>query len=146
MNLSTHITRRNPLPLDRMFDDFFGPALGYGHYSGDNSYTWTPRTDVSADGDAYLFSFDLPGVKKEDIDISVESGVLTVSGERHDTFEETDKANVYRRESIYGSFSRSFKLPSDGTPDGVEATYHDGVLTVRVPKAEEVKARKIAVS
>jgi HSP20 family protein len=89
-------------------------------------------------------SFDLPGVKRDDIKIDFKDGNLTVSGERKSETEKKEKSS-YRSERFYGSFSRSFQLPAGVKPDQVEAHYADGVLRVTVPKAEAAKAQQIKI-
>lgn len=127
--------------IDHVFDDFFRP-LGE-----ERTALWNPRVDFSETDDAYLIRADIPGVKKEDIDINVQDGTLSISGERHQESTETDeKHNILRAERSVGRFYRSFSLPSTVDVDAIEAKVEDGVLNVRVPKAEEVKPRKIEVA
>lgn len=135
--------------IDRVFDDFFRP------FGEERTSLWNPRVDFSETDDAYLIHADIPGVKKEDIDIDVQDslprtgsgGTLSISGERHQESAETDKKhNVLRAERAVGRFYRSFSLPSTVDVDAIEAKVEDGVLNVRVPKAKEVKPRKIEVA
>jgi len=100
--------------------------------------------DIDETDDAYVMSFDVPGMDKKNISVEVEDGVITVSGERKS--EETKKENGYTyRERRMGSFSRSFKLPSSVKESEVVAKVKDGTLEVRLPKAPEAKPKRISV-
>ena len=94
------------------------------------------RTDVSDTGEAYKLECELPGFKKEDIQINNENDCLTLSAERHSN-EEDKKTNFIKRERVYGSFTRSFDV-SGVDVDAIEASYNDGVLTVTLPKRAEL--------
>ena len=136
----TRELRQMQREVDRLFDNF----LSNGSNGETESAVWTPRVDLAETEDAYLIHLDVPGLKREDLDISVHNGTLTVSGERkHEVKEE--KANFVRMERAYGRFYRSFTLPARVVADAIEATYADGVLDIRVPKAEESKPRRIDV-
>ena len=129
--------------FDRVFDNFWNDA----DFVSDTqtSRTWVPAIDIYEGTEAFLATADLPGLKKEDIEISIEDNVLTVSGERK--FEESKDNGTFRRvERAYGSFRRSFTLPRGVDPAKVEAKFEDGVLTLNIPKSEMSKSRKIAVS
>lgn len=106
---------------------------------------FAPTCDIHETDSHYLMSFDLPGVKKEDIKIDLQDGTLTVSGERKEECEKKGK-NQCRSERFYGSFSRSFQLPAGIKAEQVEASYAEGVLRLAVPKAEALKAQPIKVS
>ena len=95
--------------------------------------------------DAYRIQVELPGLSKEDVQITLENSVLRLSGERK--FEkDTKKENYHRIERTYGTFSRSFALPTQVSSDKVEAKFEDGVLSIVVPKAEQAKPRRIAIA
>jgi HSP20 family protein len=105
---------------------------------------WTPQVDIYEDKNAIALEADLPGVKPEDVKISLENFKLTVSGERK--FEHEENQNSWHRaERGYGSFTRSFSLPTSVNVDGVKAEFKNGVLRITLPKREEVKARQIQV-
>jgi HSP20 family protein len=106
---------------------------------------WHPAVDVLESKDSYLIRAELPGMKREDIKVEVKDGILTVSGERKS---ETPAEGVeYRHvERAAVKFRRSFSLPETVKHDGIEATYRDGVLEIRVPKEEQAKPRQIEVS
>lgn len=132
--------------FNRIFDDAFGdlftPVVRGEEVSNRN---WLPAVDVAETADGLTLYAELPGLSREDVDITLENNVLTVRGERK--FEKDAKEeNFHRIERAYGAFSRSFTLPNNVKNDGVEATFKDGVLTVRIPKAEEAKSRKIAIA
>ena len=106
---------------------------------------WTPAVDIHEEEEAYVITADLPGLKKDDVQITLEDHTLTVSGER--TFGgSVDKDSYKSLERGYGKFSRSFSLPRHADSTKVEAQFTDGVLTVRVPKSEATKSRKIEIS
>ena len=152
-----HLVRRNtPTTLsgdpffrnfDRLFsDDLFRP-FGFMARPNDDlgQAGWLPAVDVRESDDAFVFTAELPGIAREEVDITVEDGILTLKGERR--FNEQDEQKSYRRiERAYGSFSRSFRLPSAVDAERIAAAFENGVLTVTVPKAELAKARKITIS
>ena len=125
--------------LDQLVDSFFGDS-----WSAVASSAWTPQVDVEETPEAFKFRADLPGLTRKDITISVENNRLTIRGERK---KETDEksARLHRVERVYGSFSRSFRLPATVLADKVEASYREGVLEITVPKADEVKPREIEI-
>ena len=96
-------------------------------------FDWTPSIDVSETPTAYLIKAELPGVKKEDVHLDLEKSVLTITGERKQEQEHKDE-KFHRVESSYGSFMRRFTVPDDANTEGVEATFKDGVLTVKLGK------------
>lgn len=105
---------------------------------------WLPLVDITEDGQAYLIKAELPEVKKEDVKVTVENGVLTISGERK--FEKEEKGKKYHRvERAYGSFMRSFTLPEGAAGDKVSADFKEGILTVHLPKSPEAKPKAIDV-
>jgi HSP20 family protein len=105
---------------------------------------WTPLADITEDDKEYLIKAELPDVRKEDVKVTVENGMLTISGERK--FEKEEKNKKYHRvERAYGSFVRSFTLPEDADASKVKAEFRDGVLTVHLPKSERAKPKQIDV-
>lgn len=118
--------------IDRLFDlsegrEFFG---------------WAPALDVYEDADAFLVKVELPGMKKDEIDLSLHNDTLTISGERKS---EQVNGESSRSERYFGRFQRTFQLPKPVQAEKVEATYKDGILTVRLPKTEESKPKRIDV-
>ncbi len=101
---------------------------------------WSPAVDIAETPEAYSIHAELPGVKKEDVKVSIDEGVLTVSGERRQEQEEKNK-KWHRVERSYGRFERSFTLPSAVNADKVTATYKDGTLNVLVPKTGTTPAK-----
>jgi HSP20 family protein len=106
--------------------------------------TWGPPVDVFEKPDRLVIRAELPGIQKEDMDIRIENGVLTLHGERKRDVDITEE-NAYRMERVYGAFARSFSLPTTVDPTKVEATYKDGVLEVTIPKAETAKPKQIEI-
>jgi len=105
---------------------------------------WSPNVDIFENKDQIVIEAELPGMNREDFDLSVENNVLTLYGERR--FEKKDEGDNYHRvERSYGSFSRSFTLPQSVSAEGANAEFKNGVLRVSLPKREEVKARKIQI-
>lgn len=122
----------------RLFD------IAFPTRSAESLSDWTPSLDAHEDKDKYVVAVEIPGLKKEDISVSVHDGVLTVSGERKSEKNVTE-GTVHRRERICGKFSRSVSLPAAVRADKVGAVYKDGVLTVEIPKAEEAKPKAVEV-
>ncbi len=106
---------------------------------------WAPLVDVIEDEKEYLVKAELPEVKKDDVKITVQDEVLTVSGERTQEKEEKGK-KFHRIERAYGSFSRSFTLPEDADASKIAADFKNGVLTVHLPKSERAKPKSIEVT
>ncbi len=132
--------------FDRLFsDDLFRPLGLLARWNDEIGQSgWLPAVDVRESDDAYVFTAELPGLAKDDVNITLEDSVLTLSGERR--FEEEDEEKNYRRiERAYGTFSRSFTLPSQVDAEHISAKFKDGLLTVTVPKAELAKPRKITI-
>jgi HSP20 family protein len=125
--------------LDHLFDHSFAPVF---RTPGSFSH-WTPALDVFQDKDQFTIVAELPGLKKEDIELSLQDGVLTISGERK---QEKKNEEGYRNERFFGRFQRSVTLPTGVDGNKVKATYEDGLLKVVLPKAEEAKPKKIDVS
>ena len=105
---------------------------------------WAPALDISERKDAYLVTVELPGLKPEDLDITMEDGLLTIQGERQFTAESSEQ-QFHRVERRYGAFRRSITLPAHVMAEGIQASFEDGVLQILVPKAEEAKPRRIQV-
>lgn len=109
-----------------------------------NVGNWTPAVDIHEDENQYTITADLPGVKKEDISLSVHDNVVTIKGERKQETEKQEKG--YRRvERVYGNFQRAFQIPRGVDATKVEAKYENGVLNVVLPKPEAAKPRNIEV-
>lgn len=105
---------------------------------------WSPTVDISETDGEYLIKAELPEVKKDDVKVTLEDGILTIQGERRR--EKDEKTTKYHRvERSYGSFVRSFSLPDQVDENGVKAEYRDGMLNLRIPKSEKAKPRAIEV-
>jgi HSP20 family protein len=106
---------------------------------------WSPSVDIFENKDQIVLEAELPGMSREDFDLSIENNVITLRGERR--FEKKDDSDNYHRvERSYGSFTRSFTLPQTVSVEGATAEYRNGVLRVSLPKREETKARRIEVT
>src|SRR4030088_471426 len=105
---------------------------------------WVPIADITEDEKEYLIKAELPDLKKEDVKVTLENGVLTISGERK--FEKEEKNKKYHRvERAYGTFVRAFTVPDDADPAKVNAEFKDGLLKVHIPKSEQAKPKAIEV-
>ena len=124
--------------LGGFFRDWARPGLTSA-YGG-----WWPSIDVSEQDDRISVKAELPGVKSEDVEVSVHDGMLTIEGEKKEECDDKGEGH-YHCERRYGAFRRDIQLPSGVDTDKVEATCRDGVLTVTVPKTEQAKARRIEV-
>jgi HSP20 family protein len=125
--------------VNRLFD-FSWPSRDSGLFSG-----WSPALDVFDDKDNLVVKVELPGLKKDEIGLSLHDGVLTVSGERKKEHEKKE-GESFRSERYFGKFQRSVTLPTAVDSTKVNASYKDGILTVELPKSEEAKPKQIAVN
>lgn len=126
--------------INRFFEDPFAMTLPTTTlFEG-----WEPSVDVYEDKDKLTVKAELPGMKKEEIDVSLVGNTLTISGERKHE-EERKEGEMYRAERYFGRFQRSIPLSTAADPSKIEASYKDGVLTVTCPKSEEFKAKQIPV-
>ena len=127
----------------------FAHALGlHGQWqgaTGASTPAWAPALDIAERTDAYLMTVELPGVKLDDLEITLEDGLLTIQGERQFTSESSEE-QYHRVERRSGGFRRSITLPAHVTADEVEASIEDGVLRILVPKADEAKPKRIQVT
>ena len=129
---------RPTLTLQREIDQLFNewPA---------RQTAWHPTVDVHEDDNAFVVSAELPGITAEDVKISLEDNVLTISGDKKQEKDEKDP-HYFRTDRTYGSFKRSFRLPTTVDADKITATYKDGVLTIILAKAEDAKPREIPIA
>ena len=144
------ITRYNPFKeleeMEHRLSALFGRAP-LAKNSGKEAMTvaeWAPLVDITEDDKEYLIKAEVPEVKKEDVKVSVQDDVLSISGERKSEKEETGK-KYHRVERAYGSFYRSFTLPEDADGSKVAAEFKDGMLKVHLPKSEKAKPKSIEV-
>ncbi len=137
------LRKRNQLEpwdmMNTMFRNFFNEEDWPGLSS-----QWAPVVDVSENSDEVIVRAEVPGMTKEDIKVTVSDGTLTLTGDKKQ--EKIDKEeNYYRSERSFGSFARTFSLPSTINADKIKAQYKDGVLTVHMPKVEEAKPKQIEI-
>ena len=131
---------------DRLFNLFKNtqPRTGGGEQESLTVSEWTPLVDITEDDKEYLIKAELPEVKKEEVKVTVENGLLTISGDRK--IEKEEKGKRYHRvERAYGSFVRSFSLPDDADGNKVNAEFKEGVLRVHLAKSEHAKPKQIEV-
>jgi len=129
--------------INDLFEDtFVRPRLARAAANGE---VWYPPVDILESKEAYLIRAELPGMKKEDFNLELKEGTLTLSGERK-VEEPANGVEYHRVERLAGKFTRSFFLPQTVKHDAIKATYRDGVLEVYVPKAEEAQPKQITVS
>ncbi len=128
--------------INRLFDDTLRAAS-----EGDEELmrgAWAPAVDIHETGEGFVVTADLPGVKREDIEIDLKDNTLTIKGEKK--FEEkVPKENYIRIERSYGKFVRSFSLPNNIDPGKISAAFKDGTLVLDIPKKEEAKPRQITI-
>ena len=143
------ITRYDPFRDQKSLQDEFNRLFSsnYSRGFGDEGIArgaWTPNVDIFENKDEIVLEAELPGMNREDFELTVENNVLTLRGERR--FEKKDEADNYHRvERAYGAFTRSFTLPQTVSGEGATAEYKNGVLRVVLRKREEVKARRIEI-
>jgi HSP20 family protein len=124
--------------VDRLFDVFFGADREQGH-------RWVPPVDLVEAEQHFVLKADLPGLSEDDVNVEVQDGNLTISGERHAEHESQERG-WYRIERSFGSFNRSLTLPDGVDTDAISARFENGVLEVRIPKPEERKPRRVEIS
>ena len=105
---------------------------------------WAPLVDIAEDSNGYLIKVELPGVDKKDVRVSVEKGVLSISGDRHQEHDEK-KGKIHRIERSYGAFRRSFSVPEDADSAKIAADYKNGILTLHLPKVPETQPKQIEI-
>jgi HSP20 family protein len=152
MNTSNKVITWNPLReidevqnrLSRFFLGGFPNRMGSGEIPSLAVADWSPEVDISEDDDGYLLKADLPEMKKDDVRVTVEDGILSVSGERKSQ-KEDQKKKFHRIERSFGTFRRSFTLPEDTDSTKVTAEFRDGVLKVHLPTTTTPKSKAIQV-
>lgn len=137
----TLIRWNNPMAVSRLFDEMFNEGLGR-----DYNYNWKPLANVSEKEDRFELELAVPGMKKDNFNISIEKNMLSISAEnKTDNTEERQDENVNytRREFVYGSFCRSFTLPESVDREKISAEYTDGILKLILPKSEKETLKKL---
>jgi HSP20 family protein len=142
--------RRLMNEMDSLFEDFWnGPSLlqRLPRYDFGSRGFWTPQVDVTERDGNLVVHADLPGLQSEDVKVSVDENVLTISGERTDENED-NQGGIHRKERRYGSFHRSIRLPEDVDPESIQASFQNGVLEVTMPMPKESgsKGREIPIT
>ncbi len=122
-----------------------GGSLGRRLENDLNFADWAPSVDIEEQEDRFMIKADLPGVDKNDIEVKIENGVLTIRGEKRMEKSSDEGTKRHRTERFYGSFARSFTLPDAVKADEVDANYKDGVLALTIPKAEQARPRAIDI-
>ncbi len=149
--MSRGVTRWSPAGdvlhnrVNRLLEQAFGDLVGSTEGEEVSNRRWMPPVDIAETDDGLVLYAELPGLSKDDLEITLEDNVLTLRGERRFADEEA-RESYHRIERAYGAFHRSFHLPANVRSDGVQASFADGVLRIDVPKAEEAKPRKIEIS
>lgn len=127
--------------FDDAFNDFLAPLAGREET---RTGAWMPAVDIRETADSLLFHAELPGMKKEDVELTLENNTLTLKGERKFERDE-ERENYHRIERGYGTFTRTFALPANVQTDDVKASFDNGVLTIELPKVEEAKPRRVQI-
>lgn len=122
--------------MNRLFTNFWNDEP--------STMNWSPSVDIAEGKDEFTVKVELPGIDKKDVKVTVQDNVLIIQGEKKQESETTEK-NYHRIERSFGSFARSFRLPSLVKAEKIEAQYKDGILTIVLPKSEEAKAKEIEV-
>jgi HSP20 family protein len=128
--------------MNRLFDGLFGEPAAIATAAGPRA--WAPAVDMYETRDDLVLSFELPGIREKDVSLSITGDLLTLEGERASN-QELKEENYYHLERVSGRFERSVQLPVPVHADRVKAAYRNGVLEVKVPKAEEVKPKEIKI-
>ena len=137
------LARRWGDDFDSLFENFLRP-MGMAEETVNEGLA--PRLDVVEHANEFVLQAEMPGIKKDDIEITLENGVLTISGESRSEKEEREGERIIRQERRYGKYVRSLRLGKEIDEKKVKASYKDGILELVLPKSEEVKPKKISVS
>jgi HSP20 family protein len=137
-NTAAYLSRE---PFSRLFESIFHDLQG----EEVSNRSWVPPVDIQETEEGYRLQAELPGLTRDDIQITLENNVLRLAGERK-VERDVKRESFHRVERTYGTFSRAFALPHQVNSEGVQAAFENGVLTITVPKAEQAKPRKITIS
>ena len=134
-----------------LFSNRLSRVFGSAWDTPELTSNWLPAVNVEEAADELLLTAELPGMREEDVTVNIENNILTIRGEKREAYtaggEEGDEEHNYHvSERRYGSFHRSFTLPTSVQPDAIEAEFDSGILTVRLPKAPEAKSRTIEIA
>ncbi|WP_024547410.1 Hsp20/alpha crystallin family protein [Rickettsia gravesii] len=141
--LQTNANKRSY--VDDIFNNFFNEIASFSYPVSYNDRMLTPRIDITENESEYNLEVELPGVTQDNIDLKIDSSILTIEGKKAQSAEKKDH-NYHMQERYYGSFSRSISLPSNVDEEHVEANFKDGILSIKIPKKEQSKAKKIKIS
>jgi HSP20 family protein len=149
LNRRSNYANPNPWNAFEAFNRAFAPLFSGDAATPDENETvaraWAPRVDILENETSYQVTAELPGVKKDDVEITVENNLLTLKGERK--FEkDVNKEQYHRIERAYGTFARSFTLPNRVSQDQVQAKFDNGLLMITIPKAAEARPKKIEIA
>lgn len=133
--------------VDDILNNFFNEiaSFSYSYPVSYNDRMLSPRTDITENESEYHLELELPGVTQDNIDLKIDSNILIIEGKKEQSSEKKDH-NYHMQERYYGSFSRSISLPSNIDEEHVEANFKDGILSIKIPKKEQSKAKKIKIS
>lgn len=151
MKVLGEMVRWDPMRLEPFLRDFdvlgrrFGSLFEREFPETGVFGAWRPVVDIYDHENDIVLQAELPGMKKEDVHVEIENNVLILRGEKKRE-EKVEEGEFFRSERVYGAFTRSFSLPAIVEPEKIEAKYHDGILTVRLPKIEKAKPRHVEVS
>lgn len=140
--MAIYPTTRYAEPFDQLFDTFFGNA---GRAANGNSLMRAPETDVIETEREIRVVCEMPGLRRENIELDVENNVLTIRGEKREERTEGQNGRYHLAERRWGTFARSFVLPRDVDAENIQAAFEDGVLMVSIPKSEKARRRKIDI-
>jgi HSP20 family protein len=139
------LTKFNLAPVPSIFSVFERPLLRDLFDGEERAVTYAPRVDVVENKENFVVRAELPGMKKDEVKLTLENNVLTLSGEkRHE--EKRDEDNYHLQETRYGKFERSFRLTDNVDRSNIAADYKDGVLTITLPKTKESQSKQIAIT
>lgn len=130
--------------MNQLFNEFMGPWHSRLDKEETREMAFHPPVDIKENKDSYQVTMEVPGVNKEEISIEMKESVLSISGKREISSEEKDET-YHRIERYYGSFCRSFTIPTPVDEKKIDAAYKDGILTISIPKKEEARPKKIAI-
>ncbi|WP_342225286.1 Hsp20/alpha crystallin family protein [Rickettsia endosymbiont of Urophora cardui] len=125
-------------------DDIFNEIASFSYPASENNRMLSPRTNIMENDSEYNLEMELPGVTQDNIDLKIDSNILTIEGQKEQSTEKKDY-NYHMQERYYGSFYRSISLPSNIDEEHIEAQFKDGILSIKIPKKEQSKAKKIKV-
>ncbi|MDC0598641.1 Hsp20/alpha crystallin family protein [Gammaproteobacteria bacterium] len=134
------ISRDSMFDLDKAFEGFFAPITSSTNRALSN--TFSPKVDIKDTGDSFAIIADLPGVKKEDLHVTLEDGTLSIEASSNNEYTEKEGERIIRRERFAGNFFRSFNLAANVQESDISANFQDGILTLTIPKIKEPASEK----